>query len=135
MDISKHLSAAKKELSKIESLTKSLGENPSFEDIAAVFKKRDVLVANMKHSESQLTQKDSHWVNQVDKDVKGKPLFEESWALLRSVNELDKKIAFLIEGRMAEIKGQLSKIYNNSRATYSYVTQSSFKSMRQNSPV
>jgi len=126
-----HLTEAKKQLSQIEAMTRSLGDEPSLEEIETVFRKRDVLVARMKCSESQLAQKDSHWVNNLEKnELDIKPLANESWALLRSVEALDKKIAFLIEGRMAEIKIQLAKLYNSSRATYAYIAQSAYRSVR-----
>ena len=130
MDIRQHLVISRDGLAEIETLTKNLGNEPSLEDIESVVRKRDTLVARMKHGEHQLSVQDPLWSKRVDNDPFLKSLFDESKALLGTVADIDSRLAALIESRMMAVRQQLSALYHSSRAAYSYTAHSSLRAAR-----
>jgi hypothetical protein len=127
MTIHEHLMLARNGLAEIESLTNGLSNEPSIDDIDEVLRKRDVIVCRMKSSVHELDSTDPGWANRATADPGTRRLYNESRDLLRSVGEIDSRIAQLIETRMAGIKQQLSFLYKASRAASSYTTQSAFR--------
>lgn len=130
MDIRQHLVITRDDLAEIETLSRSLGNEPSLEEIESMVRKRDTLVARMKQSERRLSQHGAQWNRQVDKDPFLKSLFEESRALLSSVSDFDSRLASCIESRMAAVKKQLTALYHSSRAAYSYTAHSILRTAR-----
>lgn len=130
MDIREHLIASRNNLAEIETLTNNLGNEPSFEEIERVLRRRDMLVARMKHGQQQLSRQDSQWNASVDGDPFLNALLDESKTLLRSVSDIDSRLSVLIESRMKNVKRQLVALYHTSRAAYSYVYQNCFRTAR-----
>ena len=124
MDIMKHLVESRYDLVEIEALTKSLGAEPTFEDIELVLRRRDTLVSRMKQRERQLSSTGSDWNERIEEDPRMGGPCEEAHSLLRSVADMDSVLASILESRMASIRQHLTDLYHSSRAAYSYMVQS-----------
>jgi hypothetical protein len=130
MDIRDHLTSARDDLTRIEALTRNLGEAPSIEEIEDVLRKRDTLVARMKHGEQQLSLRDTGWNTRVALDPVSKNLSEESRSILEHVADLDTRLSALIESRMHRVRHQLSSLYHASHAAISYTAHSGYRTAR-----
>jgi hypothetical protein len=130
MDIREHLISARDDLAQIEALTMNVGNEPSFEEIESILRRRDVLVTRMKHGEHQLSLENAQWSERVGADPLLKSLLDESKALLRSVADIDSRLSMLIESRMRGVRQQLFSLYHTSRAAYSYIYHSCYRAAR-----
>jgi hypothetical protein len=130
MDLREHLVKTRDDLAEIETLTQNLGQEPSLAEIESVLRRRDTLVTRLKHGECQLSAQDPQWSTRVAMDPSCKKLFEESRSLLGYVADLDGRLSVLIESRMAQVRQQLSSLYNASRAAYSYTAHSIIQTVR-----
>jgi hypothetical protein len=127
MDYQEHMTLTKGALAEIQTLTNTLGGDPTIDEIDEALRKRDALVCMMKNNVSHLDGNDAGWSVRAAKDPATKRLFEESNALLHSIGEMDRRLASCIESRMAGIQKQLSFVYSASRAAHSYTAHSSLR--------
>jgi hypothetical protein len=130
MNIREHLISTRDDLVQIEALTRNLRNEPSFEEIESILRRRDLLVVRMKDNEHQLSLEDARWNERAGTDPVQKSLLDESKSLLRSVADIDSRLSMLIESRMRGVRQQLLSLYHTSRAAYSYIYHSCYRAAR-----
>ncbi len=127
MDIQQHLQHTRNSLSDIARRTANLGDDPDIAAIEAVLKERDAIICDMKKGAAELDAADRDWTRKSDADAATRALFEENASLLRLVEEMDGRLARILETKKAGIKKRLSFAYAASRATSAYIVHNVFR--------
>lgn len=127
MDMREHLKTTRRALTDIARHTASLGDDPAFDEIESVLKRRDAIICRMKTSAAELDGVFPGWHNASSLEPASRTLIEENASLLCLVAEMDGRLARLLETKKAGIKTQLSFAYSASRATSAYILHNAFR--------
>jgi hypothetical protein len=117
-------------LDNMETLTRSLGDAPSFDDIRQAVEARETLVCRMAGETTCLSQSDPQWLCHADTDPVAHPLTQQMRGHASAVAHLDQALTRIVKARMVEVGNALSGLSGSSRAALSYASHATYRSGR-----